>query len=295
MTSIADRYIELVKLAVNGELHGPQSLLEQVQPSGSLQRTVVNALRSRGVLAARSVTISESTYATGVGWPSSRSNHGESMIGRARLDNVIQAVDSVLSEGVPGHFIETGVWRGGATILMRAVLAARDAASERVVFVADSFEGLPPSTIEDDDAGYLHLDRTLAVSLEEVQSNFRRYGLLDDRVQFVKGWFRDTLPSLRGHPWAVIRLDGDMYESTMDALVNLYEDLSAGGWLIVDDYNTYESCRRAVNDYRGDHGIKEPIIRIDENGVYWRKSSPVPGGSLPDGLGHTPATDGSIS
>ena len=272
MTSVADRYIELVKRAVNGELQGAQTLLEPVQPSGWFRRTVANLLRSQGVLPMRPATIAESTYATGVGWPSSRAYHGESMIGRARLDNVIQAVDSALSEGIPGDVIETGAWRGGATILMRAVLAARDI-NDRVVFVADSFEGLPPSNIEDDDAGHLHLDKTLAVSVEEVQSNFRRYGLLDDQVRFVKGWFCDTLPTLRGHAWAVLRLDGDMYESTMDALVNLYDGLSVGGWLIVDDYHTYESCRRAVEDYRSEHGINDQIIRIDDHGVYWRRSS----------------------
>lgn len=272
MASVADRYIELVKRAVNGELQGAETLLEPVQPSGWLKRAVADRLRSQGVLPMRAVAIAELTYATGVGWPSSRAYHGESMIGRARLDNIIQAVDSVLSEDVPGDLIETGAWRGGATILMRAVLAARDI-NDRAVFVADSFEGLPPSSIDGDDAGHLHLDKTLAVSIEEVQSNFRRYGLLDDQVRFVKGWFCDSLPTLRGHSWAVLRLDGDLYESTMDALVNLYEGLSVGGWLIVDDYHTYESCRRAVEDYRGEHGIDDQIIRIDDDGVYWRKSS----------------------
>ena len=108
------------------------------------------------------------------------------------------------------------------------------------------------------------------MSVESVRENFRRYGLLDDRVRFVEGWFRDTLPKLRTNTWALVRLDGDMYESTMDGLINLYDGLSVGGFLIVDDL-ALDPCREAVEDFRRERRIEDPIEEIDWTGGYWRK------------------------
>ena len=195
------------------------------------------------------------------------------MIGSKRIDNLQFCVEQALADRVPGDLIETGVWRGGSTIFMRAILKAHDV-KDRRVWVADSFEGLPPPNTEkfpEDEGDELYTKEVLSVSLEEVKKNFRRYGLLDGQVKFLKGWFRDTLPDAPVQKLAVARLDGDMYESTMDALVSLYPKLSPGGFLIVDDYGGIEACRKAVHDYRDEHGIKEEIKRIDWNGVYWRR------------------------
>src|SRR6185436_17019764 len=109
------------------------------------------------------------------------------------------------------------------------------------------------------------------VSLTEVQQNFEAYGLLDDQVQLLNGWFRDTLPTAPSQALAVARLDGDMYESTMDELVNLYPKLSVGGYQIVDDFNAIEQCRQAVHDYRAAQGITEEIVEVDWTGVYWQR------------------------
>jgi O-methyltransferase len=195
------------------------------------------------------------------------------MIGRRRLDNVRRCVVDVLERSVPGDLIETGVWKGGATILMRGVLAAYGD-TDRTVFVADSFEGLPPPDAESyplDEGLDFHLHPILAVSLEDVRASFERYGLLDDQVVFLKGWFKDTLPGLSGRTMSVIRLDGDLYESTMDAITNLYPLLSPGGWCIVDDYNDIPACKAAITDYRAQHGIEDPIEEIDFTGVCWKK------------------------
>ena len=146
--------------------------------------------------------------------------------------------------------------------------------TDRRVWVADSFEGLPPPDREKypaDAEDILYTLPQLAVSLEQVQSNFERYGLLDDQVKFLKGWFKDTLPKAPIEKLAFARLDGDMYESTMDALVALYPRLSPGGFLTVDDYGSVPACAQAVTDYRKEHGIKEPIQRIDNDGVFWRR------------------------
>ena len=110
--------------------------------------------------------------AQGRDWPV----HAETMVGLARLDQVQQAVENVLADDVPGDLIETGAWRGGTCILMRAVLAAHDEPG-RTVWVADSFEGLPPPDpdLYPHDAGTdLHKVDQLAVPLEQVQANFRR-------------------------------------------------------------------------------------------------------------------------
>ena len=205
-------------------------------------------------------------------WPKS----AETMIGHRRLDNIQHCVTSVLADKVPGDLIEAGVWRGGAAIFMRAVLAAHGV-SDRSVWLADSFEGLPAPNPEvyPGDKG---LDFTrypqLAVGVEQVKANFARYGLLDEKVRFLVGWFKDTLPVAPIEKIAVARLDGDLYESTIDAIAALYPKLSVGGYLIVDDYNHPDlssACQRAINDYRAAHGITEPIQEIDWVGVYWQR------------------------
>jgi hypothetical protein len=197
------------------------------------------------------------------------------MIGAMRLHNLRTLTEQVLAERIPGDLIETGVWRGGACILMRAVLKAWHS-TNRTVWVADSFSGLPPPNVADypadtGDVGLLHTIKELAVPLAKVQSNFSKYELLDGQVRFLEGWFRNTLPNAPIKQLALIRLDGDMYESTMVALKSLYQKLSPGGYVIVDDYAAIDACRQATNDFRSALGIFEPIHDVDGVGVYWRK------------------------
>ena len=196
------------------------------------------------------------------------------MIGSSRLENLQFCVEDVIRNRVPGDLIETGVWRGGACILMRAVLQAH-AVFDRQVWVADSFEGLPSPDAENypyDEGLDLSVYRELAVSLEKVKENFRRYALLDDRVRFLKGWFKDSLPNASIDSLAVMRLDGDTYESTMDAISVLYPKLSPGGFCIVDDYEAFPDCQRAVDEYRDQHQIRDEIIPIDRAAVFWKRS-----------------------
>ena len=195
------------------------------------------------------------------------------MIGVRRLENVRELAQRVINEGIPGDFVETGVWRGGCCILMRGILAA-NAIKDRKVYVVDSFEGLPPPKVEQfshDKGMNLHLYSELAVSLDEVKANFARYGLLDGQVAFVKGLFQDTLPSLDAGPFALLRLDGDLYESTYVTLENLYPKLSLGGFIIVDDFNSLACCRQAVLDYRSRIGITAPMHQIDWSASWWQK------------------------
>jgi hypothetical protein len=196
------------------------------------------------------------------------------MVGLARLDNVQYCLERVLADDVPGDFIETGVWRGGTCIFARAILRAYGV-TDRQVWVADSFAGMPRTQVDShplDRRLQLHRENDIiAVSAETVTANFERYDLLDEQVRFLKGWFRDSLPNAPISRLAVLRLDGDLYESTMDALNSLYPRLSPGGFTIIDDYHI-RACREAVHEYRDQHGITEPLQQIDEYSVYWRRA-----------------------
>jgi len=194
------------------------------------------------------------------------------MIGHKRLDNIQALLDAIVRDGIPGDLIETGVWRGGATIFMRGYLAARGIRDRRV-WVADSFAGLPvPSAHQD--VGYDFSSTVfpiLAISRQAVEELFRRYELLDDQVKFLEGWFKDTLPTAPIERLALLRLDGDLYESTRDALTHLYHKVSLGGFIIVDDYFDFQPCRRAVDEFRANVGDTAALQQIDWTAVYWRK------------------------
>ena len=265
--SLADDYLELLKGALAhtlyAEVDGGVNHRRNV-----LARALFAMMRRRHLAPVRIGPRAARDRLEGRDWPV----FAQTMVGRERLDNLHRCVDDVIGANVPGDLIETGVWRGGASIFMRAVLKARGV-SDRVVWACDSFEGLPaPNPRYPADAGAIwHWWKPLSVSLEEVKANFSRYGLLDDHVRFVKGWFKDTLPELHDQRWALIRLDGDMYQSTVEALTHLYPNLSPGGYIVIDDYSGVPACREAVDDYRDEHGVHEPIKKIDWTGVYWQR------------------------
>ena len=275
ITPLAEAYLELLKRAVLGETAGPVTVYQPVAttPGGRFTRRLLKRLlTSEDVALARPTSEDLSRRAEG-GQAIFVPPWALTMIGSRRLDNVESCMRSALEEGIPGDFIETGVWKGGTTIFMRGLLRALGVTDRRVC-VADSFEGAPaPDAAKyPADRGSVFHTWDLAVDLATVRENFARFNLLDDQVEFVKGWFRDTLPGLRGRTWAVVRLDGDLYESTMDALENLYDDLAVGGWLIVDDYDI-EACRQAVTDFRAARGVTDEINPIDGYGVCWRKAA----------------------
>ena len=195
------------------------------------------------------------------------SGSGITLIGLPRLRHLRLLVERVIREEVPGDLIECGIWRGGAVIMMRAVLAAHGV-TDRTVWAADSFAGLPPATMTQDQMwqGY---GGVLAVDLDTVQANVAGYGLLDAQVRFLPGWFRDTLPGAPVEHLALLRLDGDLYESTRDTLEALHHKLSPGGFVVVDDW-ALESCRAACEDFRAAHGITAPVEPVDWCGAFWQ-------------------------
>jgi O-methyltransferase len=254
------RYLALLK----------HSLLDLTGPS--TWRAVLEAQSSGRVTVEPVPEAERAERLIGRDWPA----NGTTMVGLTRLDNVQQCIETLVADEVPGDVIETGVWRGGAAIFMRAVLDTCGQ-QDRVVWAADSFAGLPtPDTLMyPADSGDLHHKvEFLAVSLDEVKRNFSRYEIATDNVRFLQGWFRDTLPTLRNEQWSLIRLDGDMYESTMLGLQQLYPRLSSGGYIIIDDYGAVEGCRQAVEDFRTQNSISEECAQVDWTCVYWRKRSP---------------------
>lgn len=262
-------YLDLVKRCLLNLIYGEKEVIPAVQ-TGALKSALLNTLKARGLQVVRPKEFDPEVRKSGKDWPL----YGQTMVSQERLDNLQFCVEDVLQRGIPGDLIETGVWRGGASILMRAVLKAYGV-TDRTVWVADSFAGLPPPDTEryPQDAGDIHhtFDQ-LIVSQEDVAHNFALYGLLDDQVKFLKGWFRDTLPTAPIEKLAVMRLDGDMYESTMDALVSLYPKLSVGGYVIIDDYGHLPNCKRAVEDFRASNSITDTISTVDWTGAYWQRS-----------------------
>jgi O-methyltransferase len=206
----------------------------------------------------------------GMDWPL----HGLTMVGLARLDDLQACVESISRDGVSGDLIEAGTWRGGASILIRATLDSLGE-DERTLWVADSFQGFPQ--IDRPDDGYdLGADLAgcdyLAVPLEEVEQSFGRFGL-EDGVVFLPGFFEATLPTLADRQWSIVRLDGDTYEATRCSLEALYPGLSSGGYLVVDDYFQIEPCRQAVDDFRRENGIAEPLEQVDWSCARWRRET----------------------
>jgi O-methyltransferase len=271
-------YLDLVKRSLTGALaEDNDSILGGVRTAGArtLTRRVANAVGNAtqkvGVEIAVKKPYDHALRESGLDWPA----RAESMIGLKRMTNIQDCIATIVADDVPGDLIETGVWRGGACIFMKANLRAWGDTT-RKVWLADSFEGLPrpnAALYPADEGDRLHEQVGLAVGAEQVRHNFERYGLLDERVEFLVGWFKDTLPGAPVERLSLMRLDGDMYESTIQAIEPLYPRLSPGGFCIIDDYGSHASqAGQAVHDYRTAHGITDEIVQIDEFGAFWRKS-----------------------
>lgn len=217
-------------------------------------------------------------------WPS----QAHTMVGLRRLDHLQALIEDVLRRDVPGDLVEAGTGRGGAAILMRGVLAAYDVPDRRV-WVADSFRGFPTggeggltrrsyrspefarAAADPAAAGALAEQFASGTSAAEVRDAFARYGLLDERVRFLDGWFQDTLPAAPIERLALLRVDADLYDSTLGALTWLHPRLSEGGYAVVDDYGALTECREAVHDYLAEAGLSVEVQPVDGQAVFWRR------------------------
>lgn len=205
----------------------------------------------------------------GADWPDT----AHTMVGLHRLDNLNECLDTVRKTGVLGDFIETGVWRGGVCIFMSVYNKLYDMG--RKVYVTDSFQGLPPpdKKYPNDTNDKHHTVKIFSVGRKQVEYNFSLYNALDENVIFLEGWFKDTVINNSDiGKLSILRLDGDMYGSTIEVLDGVYDKLQVGGIIIVDDYGSLSGCRRAVNDFRRDRNIVDEIKSVDWTGVYWVKT-----------------------
>lgn len=194
---------------------------------------------------------------------------GYTMIGEKRLSNIVDAVNYILKHNIKGELMEAGVWRGGASIMMKAVLSMFS--SSKSIYLADSFAGMPESVHPLDTIDISNVE-ILAVPQETVLNNFKSFDLLDDKIYFISGFFSDSLPNAKVPTLSLLRLDADMYESTMTCLSHLYDNVSSGGVVIIDDYFTWKPCRDAITKYLLDNQIETEINRIDGDGAYFIKS-----------------------
>ena len=269
---LTDIYIETIKKAVIGSIYEKKFFVIQKNQNSNFKSLIKNKLlnlaANYNIGLIKYEKIDKNIIDEGKYWP----DIAYSMLGQKRIDNVQYCCETAIKEQIPGDFIECGVWRGGTTIFMKAILKAYSI-KDRTVWVADSFEGLPKpdANLYPADAGDTHFKiDLLKVSINEVKRNFEIFNLLDENVKFLKGWFKDSLPEAPITKISVLRLDGDIYESTWDSLIYLYPKLADNGFLIIDDYYNNESCKKAVNDYFEKNNIKANIIRIDWTGAYCR-------------------------
>lgn len=196
----------------------------------------------------------------------------------------------IVEENVKGSLVECGVWRGGSAGIMGLLLKHRR--QSRNVHLFDSFEGLPEPTDKDGNyaaeysggraSGELTSIDQCRSGLAEVHDFlFEELDLDKERITFHVGWFQDTMPR-SAHtlgPIAVLRLDGDWYESTWVCLEHLYHLISPGGVVILDDFHVWEGCARAVREFRSRASINAPMEEIDGEAVYWRVPPASPSGN----------------
>lgn len=207
----------------------------------------------------------------GKDWPV----YAETMVGPRRLQMLHGLLNMTRDGGIRGDFAECGVWRGGTCIYAAEWALALHEPMH--VYAFDSFQGLPEGGAYAQDDGDPHHTQNdvFAVSLDQVQVNFAKYGIPDYAWTPVAGWFRESLPLWKEenaeHPLRILRVDADMYEGTYDALKYLEPNVSPGGYVIIDDYGDVTACRTAVHDYLANTGQKANIEEFDHTCVWWRK------------------------
>jgi hypothetical protein len=200
-----------------------------------------------------------------------------------RLNNAYELACAVERDGVPGALVECGVFKGGCAAVMGYV--ARRAGAGRALWLFDSFEGLPEPTAADGAEAAAYSRARASGKLDAVgrcvgpladvrRILFETLRLDERRVLIRQGWFQQTLPAARAEigPIALLRLDGDWYESTRCCLEQLYDAVVPGGYVILDDYYCWEGCRKAFDEFAAGRGLAVDLVRIDEAGAWFRKA-----------------------
>ncbi len=195
-----------------------------------------------------------------------------------RVAALCGAVDYVIDGGVPGAFVECGLWKGGS--LMACAVRLRDrGVTDRDLYGFDTFEGMTDPGEEDvdwrgiqqqpeDEGSMMRVD----AGLEDVTENMRSTEYPMDRVHLVKGDVRETVPARAPEQIALLRLDTDWYESTKHELEQLFPRLAVGGVLLIDDYGHYRGSKKATDDFFADTRVF--LQRVDYASRLAVKQSP---------------------
>jgi len=230
---------------------------------------------------------SPTTTVDGSEWPTLKSTIA--MTGLRRLNSVEWLITDCLSRGVPGDFIETGVWRGGTSAVAATTMRILRGTG-RTTFLADSFQGIPDVDLSQYPKDKAHesttrmeiLDNNSEENVVKLLSSVGLFGYKDYPIVLLKGYFNESLPKARAegkfkNGFAMIRLDGDTYMSTMQAIEVLYPLLHVGGFVVVDDFTDWIGCFAAIMDHRKLHHITTPIVPVYHaqgervRGVWFRK------------------------
>ena len=193
---------------------------------------------------------------------------GFTMVGIIRLINVAQLISNVVRTGVQGDFAELGVWRGGTCIFAQRLFGVLEPSKTRMIHVFDAFESLP---------GYGGNSAFLENSAADVRENFEVMGAMSKHVKFHVGLFQQTTKAFQTEHdvtntrLAILRIDGNFYDSYQDALYRMYEYVPVGGYVIFDDVMSHAAVMRCWEDFKADQGLPETLTRIDKHSAYFQK------------------------
>ncbi|NTU82901.1 MAG: hypothetical protein HGA45_26640 [Chloroflexales bacterium] len=193
------------------------------------------------------------------------------MVRNLSLINLYRMVRYINRSALPGAVVECGVWNGGSAAMMAA--ACRDTGVQRDFWLFDSFEGLPPPTEKDSAIEHSHYyEGWNKGSIANVERIFRKLDLPLDRVHFVKGWFEQSIPVAAVKQIALLHIDADWYDSVSLVLARLYDRVTPGGYVVLDDYNYWEGCDRAVHDFLESRGMPRTVLhKVGVMGAYFQK------------------------
>lgn len=185
-------------------------------------------------------------------------------------------MERIKAEGIAGDIVQAGVWKGGSALFLHGLNRAYGL--DRELWLADTFYGFDPSTVKHErDLKALQAFSDFQgepLSAQKVKDLFEKHQLLDDAVHFLEGDVKDTLPGSGISQIALLHIDVDFFEPTYNTLATLYDKLSPGAYVVIDDYGVpHFNCNDAVDQFRAERGISTPMTMMTHYIAWWRKEA----------------------
>jgi O-methyltransferase/8-demethyl-8-(2,3-dimethoxy-alpha-L-rhamnosyl)tetracenomycin-C 4'-O-methyltransferase len=210
-----------------------------------------------------------------------------SMLSLEGLENIENSTKAILNNNINGDFVECGVWRGGTGIIIKKLLQKYNN-SNKQIFLLDSYEGMEnlekSNSLEEtdkldelcsnilNDAEKYFGKKLIETNYDEVKNNLKHFGCYDDKIILLKGWFNNEFPFDNINTISLLRLDCDYYYPTKICLEKLYNKISKGGFIILDEYYLeFMGEKNAVDEFRSKNNITSKLIPVDNNIAYWIK------------------------